>query len=179
MFLHPNLELIPHETDSCLKLETWRHRSSSVLLLLPQHSQDVFVLSWLSEVYTYYSHWCICDEVELLYMCWITYSARDIISWYFIAIANAFLCVCLCGFRTSVRTSQTMWSRFMPCWRQSSPWNSCPTRLTSSLTSGEFSQDKIRLTFTFKHWFWFCGFIDTVFLSNYGSMKLPWDFCRK
>lgn len=44
-----------------------------------------------------------------------------------------FVCVCV---RTSVRTSVTMWSRFTPCWRQSSPWNSCPTLSTSSWTSG-------------------------------------------
>lgn len=56
------------------------------------------------------------------------------------------VCMCVCDFRTSVRTSRTMWSRFTPCWRQSSPWNCCPTPSISSLTSGESSQDKTRHT---------------------------------
>lgn len=41
-----------------------------------------------------------------------------------------------CCFRTSARTSRTMWSRFTPSWRPSSPWSSCPTPSTLSWTSG-------------------------------------------
>lgn len=135
MFMHTNMELVPHGTDSWLKGEIWHPY------------QFCFFSSSTQQIFLFYSASRFIDTRVTgvrygLYMCLYAYCLIT-----FLMFHDFFSC--LCDYRTSVRTSQIMWSRFTPCWRRSSPWNYCPTLLTSLLTSGWSPQDETY--FKFQH----------------------------